>query len=437
MLDSAGKNKSYKVLYSKLTFVLVGILIFRLGAHIPVPGVDFDKLSDFFNTSGGSMISLFNMFSGGAFSKLTVFALGVMPYISSSIIMQLFTVSLPKFQQLKKEGDIGRRKITRYTRLGTLIIGLVQSFGVSKWLISQGLALDTSALTSFTVILTITTGTVFLMWVGEQITEHGIGNGVSLLIFSGIVSRFPGAIGQISEQVHQGQISGFFMFLVTCLALALVFFVVFFELSQRKIPITYAKQMGIQQGTGSQTHLPLKLNMAGVIPAIFASTLILLPMSLAGFFSHYKHFTWLTKVSYFISPGQPLNVLLYLVSIFFFSFFYTSLVFNPKETADNLKRSGAIIPGIRPGQPTASYIDSVMERITYIGASYLALVILLPQWIMLSWHMPFMFGGASMLIAVVVLIDFINQIQSHLLTSKYDNLSKVKKGGKKNLGILH
>ena len=430
------KSNNLKPLYQKLVFVLIGILIFRLGAHIPVPGVDFEKLADFFKTSGGSMISLFNMFSGGAFSKLTVFALGVMPYISSSIIMQLFTVSVPMFQQIKKEGEIGRRKITRYTRIGTLLIGLIQSFGVNKWLISQGLCIDTTALNSFIVILTITTGTMFLMWIGEQITEHGIGNGVSLIIFSGIVSRLPGAIGQVIEQVHQGQLSGLLIILVSLVVLGIVYFIVFFELSQRKIPITYAKQSRVGSTSG-QTHLPLKLNMSGVIPAIFASSIILLPISLAGFFSHYNHFQWLSKVSYLLSPGQPLNILLYLVSIYFFSFFYTSLVFNPKETADNLKKSGAIIPGIRPGSPTADYIDSVMERITYIGATYLALVILLPQWLMLSWHMPFMFGGASMLIIVVVLIDFINQIQSHLLTTKYDNFRKSKKDGKKNLGLLH
>ena len=433
MALASGKHSA---LISKLTFLFIGILIFRLGAHIPVPGVDFDKLSEVFNNSGNSLIGLFNMFSGGAFSKLTIFALGVMPYISSSIIMQLFTVSVPTFQQMKKDGELGRRRITRYTRIGTLLIALVQAFGVSKWLTSKGLCIDPGMLTSYMVIITITTGTLFLMWVGEQITEHGIGNGVSLIIFSGIVSRFPGAIGQIIEQLHQGQMSGFFVLILVCLLIALVCFVVFMELSQRKIPITYAKQSRIGT-TSDHTHLPLKINMAGVIPAIFASSIILLPISIAGFFSHYPGLSWLSKISYYLSPGQPLNILFYVVSIFFFSFFYTSLVSNPRETASNLKRSGAIIPGIRPGEPTAKYIDAVMERVTYIGSSYLCLVILCPQWLMMAWHMPFMFGGASMLIVVVVLIDFINQVQSQLLSSKYDVLKKTKSGSNRKLGLLH
>lgn len=429
-------NSKHKALYSKLLFLLIGILIFRLGAHVPVPGIDFAKLADEFKNSGNSLIGLFNMFSGGAFSKLTIFALGVMPYISASIIMQLFSVSVPKFQQMKKEGEIGRRRITRYTRIGTLAIALIQSFGVSKWLLAKDLCIAPGFLTSFLIISTITTGTMFLMWVGEQITEHGIGNGVSLIIFSGIVSRFPAVIGQVIEQVHQGQMSGFFVLILGILLAVLVCFVVFVETSQRRIPITYAKQsrVGI---TSDQTHLPLKLNMAGVIPAIFASSIILLPISLAGFFSHYPALSWLSKVNFYLAPGQPLNILFYVVSIFFFSFFYTSLVSNPKETASNLKRSGAIIPGIRPGVPTANYIDAVMERVTYIGSSYLCLVILLPQWLMLSWHMPFMFGGASMLIVVVVLIDFINQVQSHLLTTKYDVLKNSKSSSNKNLGLLH
>lgn len=433
MLGSVSKHKN---LFAKLIFLLVGILIFRLGAHIPVPGVDFDKLAEVFNNSGNSLIGLFNMFSGGAFSKLTIFALGVMPYISSSIIMQLFSVSVPYFQQLKKDGEAGRRRMTRYTRIGTLFIALVQSFGVSKWLAVKGLCIDPGMLTSYLVVVTITTGTLFLMWVGEQITEHGIGNGVSLIIFSGIVSRFPSVIGQIFEQMHQGQMSGFFVIVLGIMLCALVGFVVFMELSQRKIPITYAKQSRHGAMT-DQTHLPLKLNMAGVIPAIFASSIILLPISIAGFFSHYKSLTWLAKINYYLAPGQPLNVLFYIASIFFFSFFYTSLVSNPKETASNLKRSGAIIPGIRPGEPTAKYIDSVMERVTYIGASYLCFVILLPQWLMMSWHMPFMFGGASMLIVVVVLIDFINQVQSHLLSTKYDVFKKSKSDASKKLGLLH
>lgn len=427
---------NYNALISKLVFLLVGILIFRFGAHIPVPGVDFDKLSEVFKSSGNSLIGLFNMFSGGSFSRLTIFALGVMPYISSSIIMQLLSVSMPYFQQLKKEGEIGKRRITRYTRIFTLMIALVQSVGISKWLTAKGLCIDPGFLSTYLVVITITTGTMFLMWIGEQITEHGIGNGVSLIIFSGIVSRLPSFIGQVFEQIHQGQMSFFFILILMILGTALIGFIVFMELSQRRIPITYAKQAKVGSHV-SQSHLPLKLNMAGVIPAIFASSLILLPISIAGFFSHYNHLNWLNKVSYLLSPGQPLNILLYLVSIFFFSFFYTSLVSNPKETASNLKRSGAIIPGIRPGNPTAEYIDSVMERITYIGASYLSFVILMPQWIMLSWHVPFMFGGASMLIVVVVLIDFINQVQSHVLSNRYDTLKKGKSGSKKHLGLLH
>ncbi len=432
-------NASMQALKSKLFFVLAGIVIFRVGAHVPVPGVDLDKLSEVFNQHQGGMLGLFNMFSGGSLSRLTVFALGVMPYISASIIMQLMSVSLPTIQQLKKEGDRGRRKINRYTRFLTLFIGFFQAVGITKWLAYQHISLDSSFSFYAIACITLTTGTIFLMWLGEQMTEHGIGNGVSLLIFAGIVSRFPGALGQIVEQVHQGQMHGLTLILLAIFIAVVLCFVVYMERAQRRIPITHMKkQRGNKLMGGHQSHLPLKINMAGVIPPIFASSIILLPTTLANFFGHGMHMPWLLRLDFWMAPGQPLYIAFTAAAIIFFSFFYTALVFNPKETADNLKKSGALIPGIRPGGPTKDYINAVMERLTLSGSIYLCLVALLPQFLIMAWHVPFYFGGTSLLIVVVVLMDFITQVQTHLMTQKYQSLMKGdKQNGASNLGLLH
>lgn len=417
----------------RLLFVLVGIVVYRIGAHIPVPGLDPQRLADLFNTQKGGILGLFNMFSGGALQRLTIFALGVMPYISSSIIIQLFTSIVPHLEQLKKEGESGRRKINQYTRYGTLFLAFFQALGISKYLTSMGIVLVPGFYFYFVATVTLATGTMFLVWLGEQMTERGIGNGISLLIFAGIVSRFPAAIGQVMTQVRQGQMQVISLLILLVLVTVVTGAVVFIERGQRRITVNYARhQVGNRIYSAQSSHLPLKVNMAGVIPPIFASSIILFPATLAQWFGHGKGMTWLSQLGLALSMGQPLYMISYAAAIVFFSFFYTALVFNPKETAENLKKSGAFLPGIRPGLNTASYIDLVMTRLTFFGAIYIVIISLLPDILMFGWHMPFYFGGTSLLIVVVVLMDFMAQIQSHLLSHQYDSLLKktrLKKNG--------
>jgi preprotein translocase subunit SecY len=411
----------------RLFFVLIAILIYRIGAHIPVPGINPEKLADLFRREQGGILGMFNMFSGGALQRFTVFALNVMPYISASIIIQLFSVISPKLEQLKKEGEAGRRKIAQYTRYGTLIIAAFQGFGISRWLVSNGIVLNPGLVFYLVATITLVSGTMFLMWLGEQMTERGVGNGISLIIFAGIVSRFPQAIAELVGQVRQGQMQILSLFLLLVLVLAITAFVVFMERAQRRIPVNYARrQQGRKIYAAQSSHLPLKINMAGVIPPIFASSIILFPATIAQWFASVPGMGWLTQVGLLMSPGQgqPLYFLLDSLSIIFFCFFYTALVFNPKETAENLKKSGAFILGMRPGEQTANYIDLVMTRLTLVGALYLAMVSLLPEFFIAIWHVPFYFGGTSLLIVVVVLMDFIAQVQAHLMSHQYESIMK-------------
>jgi preprotein translocase subunit SecY len=425
-------------LKQRLLFVLLGIIVYRIGAHVPVPGLNPERLAQLFSQQQNTIIGLFNMFSGGALSRLTVFAIGIMPYISSSIIVQLFTNIIPALEQLKKEGESGRRKINQYTRYGTLVLATFQSLGMAKWLVSNGIALTPGFIFYFTATVTLVTGTMFLMWLGEQMTERGVGNGISLIIFAGIASRLPSALGQVFEQVREGQMQALSLIVIMGIVLLVTAFVVFVERGQRRIKVNYAQRVqGRQQYAAQSSHLPLKINMAGVIPPIFASSIILLPATLAQWFGKGKYMSWLGDLGLALSPGEPLYLALYTLAIVFFAFFYTALVFNPKETADNLKKSGAFVPGIRPGGQTARYIDDVMTRLTMMGALYLVLVCLLPQMLMYTWHVPFYFGGTSLLIIVVVIMDFIAQIQSHLLSQQYESLmKKANMKGKKLSGLL-
>lgn len=365
------------------------------------------------------------MFSGGALSRMTIFALGVMPYISSSIIVQMYSQISPKMQALRKEGEAGRRKINQYTRYGTVILSLLQSAFMTKWLVSSGTVINPNLGFYFTAIVTLVTGTMFLMWLGEQMTERGVGNGISLIIFASIASRFPAAIGQVFTQVRQGQMSVLILLLLIAVIVLVTLVVVFFERAQRRITINYAKrQQGRKLYAAQSSHLPLKINMAGVIPVIFAQSIILFPGAVAKFMSSVKGLGWLNDVSLALSYGQPAYIVVFAIAVIFFSFFYTALVFNPKETADNLKKSGAFIPGIRPGEQTANYIDKVMTRLTLVGSVYLALVALLPQFLILAWNVPFYFGGTSLLIVVVVIMDFMAQVQAHLMSHQYESLMK-------------
>ena len=421
----------------RLLFVLIGIIVYRIGAHIPVPGINPQRLADLFRHQEGGILGLFNMFSGGALSRLTVFALGVMPYISSSIIMQLFTVVSPKLEQLKKEGEAGRRKINQYTRYGTLILAAFQAVGISKWLASEGIVLNPSFSFYFIATLTLVTGTMFLMWLGEQMTERGIGNGISLIIFSSIVSRFPSAIAAVSQQVRQGQMEVISLLVLVAMVLAVTAFVVYMERAQRRITVNYAKrQQGRKIYAAQSSHLPLKINMSGVIPPIFASSIILFPATIAQWFGHTQGLTWLNSVSLALQPGQPLYLIFFASAIIFFCFFYTAIIFNPKETADNLKKSGAFIPGIRPGDQTAKYIDTVMTRLTFVGAIYLTCVALLPEFLIIAWHVPFYFGGTSLLIVVVVLMDFIAQVQAHLMSHQYESIMKKSHLKGRGIGLI-
>ncbi|MBC7755079.1 MAG: preprotein translocase subunit SecY [Bdellovibrio sp.] len=423
LLASVGKMGELK---SRLWFVLGALVVYRLGAHIPVPGIDPTALKQLFDSQSGGILGMFNMFSGGALSRFTVFALGIMPYISSSIIMQLVSVVSPKMEALKKEGEAGRRTITKYTRYGTVLLATFQALGIAIALEGQaGLVLDPGFAFRLTAVVTLVSGTMFLMWLGEQITERGIGNGISIIIFAGIVAGLPHAIGSTIELANTGAFSiplVIFLFVAVILVTALVVFV---ERGQRKITVNYAKrQVGNKVYGGQTTHLPLKLNMAGVIPPIFASSIILFPATLAGWFGSSEKMHWLKDVSGVLSPGQPIYIFFFAAAIIFFCFFYTALVFNPKETADNLKKSGAFVPGIRPGDQTAKYIDKIMGRLTLIGAIYITLVCLLPEFLRLKFNTPFYFGGTSLLIIVVVTMDFMTQVQSHLMSHQYEGLLK-------------
>ncbi len=432
-VGAAGK---YSDLKQRLLFVLGALIVYRIGAHIPVPGIDPAVLADLFKSQQGGILGMFNMFSGGALERFTVFALGIMPYISASIIMQLMTVVSPQLEQLKKEGEAGRKKITQYTRYGTVALALFQGIGISIALEAQpGLVIDPSMMFRITTVITLVTGTLFLMWVGEQITERGIGNGISIIIFSGIVAGLPHAIGGTLELTRTGAFSIPLVIMLFIAAIAVTGFVVFVERGQRKILVNYAKrQVGRQIVGGQSSHLPLKLNMSGVIPPIFASSIILFPATLAGWFGSSENMTWLKDVGSTLSPGQPLYVMFYAAAIIFFCFFYTALVFNPKETADNLKKSGAFVPGIRPGDQTAKYIDRIMARLTLAGALYITLVCLLPEFLIVKWNVPFYFGGTSLLIIVVVTMDFMTQVQSYLMSHQYESL--LKKANFKGGGIL-
>lgn len=423
LFGAVGKMSELK---SRLLFVLGALVVYRLGAHIPVPGIDPNVLAQLFESQSGGILGMFNMFSGGALSRFTVFALGIMPYISASIIMQLLTVVSPQLEQLKKEGESGRRKITKYTRYGTLVLATFQGLGISIALEGQaGLVLDPGLMFRLTTVITLVSGTMFLMWLGEQITERGIGNGISIIIFAGIVAGLPSAIGGTLELARTGAFSIPLVLFLFAAAILVTAFVVFVERGQRKITVNYAKrQVGRKVFGGQSTHLPLKLNMAGVIPPIFASSIILFPATLAGWFGSGENMSWLKDIGSTLSPGQPLYVILYATAIVFFCFFYTALVFNPKETADNLKKSGAFVPGIRPGEQTAKYIDRIMARLTLVGAVYITTVCLLPEILIVKWNVPFYFGGTSLLIIVVVTMDFMAQVQSYMMSHQYESLLK-------------
>jgi preprotein translocase subunit SecY len=424
--NQLAKSGKFGDLRRRIIFLILALVVYRVGAHIPVPGIDPVALQQLFKGQSGGILNLFNMFSGGALSRFTVFALGIMPYISASIIMQLMTYVVPSLEAIKKEGEAGRRKITQYTRYGTLVLAIFQSLGIALALEgSQGLVLSPGFGFRMTAVVSLVAGTMFLMWLGEQITERGLGNGISILIFAGIVAGLPSAIGGLFELVRTGAMS-----IVACLFILLVvvgvtFAVVFVERGQRKILVNYAKrQVGNKVYGGQSSHLPLKLNMSGVIPPIFASSIILLPATIVGWFATGEGLRWLKDLSGALSPGQPVYVLLYAAMIVFFCFFYTALVFNSRETADNLKKSGAFIPGIRPGEQTAKHIDRILGRLTLAGAVYITAVCLLPEFLVLKYNVPFYFGGTSLLIIVVVTMDFWAQVQSYVMSQQYESLLK-------------
>jgi preprotein translocase subunit SecY len=421
-----GKLGRLTELKQRLLFVLGAIIVFRIGTFIPVPGINPEMLEKLFNEQSGTILAMFNMFSGGALERLSVFAIGIMPYISAAIIMQLMTAVSPKLEQLRKEGETGRRKITQYTRYGTLGLATFQATGVAIALESQqNLVIDPGLAFRITAVMTLVTGAMFLMWLGEQVTERGIGNGISIIIYAGIVAGLPSAIGGTLELARQGQLHVLTTLLLFTVVLLVTAFVVFVERGQRRITVNYAKrQIGNKLYAGQSSHLPLKVNMAGVIPPIFASSIILFPATLGGWFGSAEGMTWLKDLSQTLSPGQPLYVLCYAIAIIFFCFFYTALVFNPKEIADNLKKSGAFIPGVRPGKQTADYLDKVMSRLTLASAIYMTAVCLLPEFLILQWSVPFYFGGTSLLIIVVVTMDFMAQVQAHLMSHQYDGLMK-------------
>jgi preprotein translocase subunit SecY len=423
---SIGNTDKYGDLRRRLVFLLLALVVYRLGAHIPVPGIDPNQLQQLFKGQQGGILNLFNMFSGGALSRFTVFALGIMPYISASIIMQLLTYVLPSLEQLKKEGEAGRRKITQYTRYGTLGLALFQSLGIALALeASAGLVIAPGFGFRMTAMVSLTAGTMFLMWLGEQITERGLGNGISILIFAGIAAGLPNSIGGLLELVRTGAMSILVALVIVVVVGLVTYFVVFVERGQRKILVNYARrQVGNKVYGGQSSHLPLKLNMAGVIPPIFASSIILLPATVVSWFSSGDSMRWLKDIAAMLAPGQPIYVMLYAGAIVFFCFFYTALVFNSRETADNLKKSGAFVPGIRPGDHTAKYIDKILVRLTLAGAVYITFVCLLPEFLILKYNVPFYFGGTSLLIIVVVTMDFMAQVQNYMMSQQYDSLLK-------------
>ncbi len=420
------KTDKYGDLRRRLIFLLLALIVYRIGTHIPVPGINPDQLTQLFNGQQGGILSLFNMFSGGALSRFSIFALGIMPYISASIIMQLMSYVVPSMEALKKEGESGRRKITQYTRYGTLGLAIFQSMGIALALESSaGLVNDPGIVFRVTSMVSLTAGTMFLMWLGEQITERGLGNGISIIIFSGIAAGLPSSIGGLLELVRTGAMSIIIALLIVVLVGLVTYFVVFVERGQRKILVNYARrQVGNKVYGGQSSHLPLKLNMAGVIPPIFASSIILLPSTVVSWFSKGESMNWLKDISAALSPGQPIYVMLYALAIIFFCFFYTALVFNSRETADNLKKSGGFIPGIRPGDQTARFIDKILLRLTFAGAIYITFVCLLPEFLILKYNVPFYFGGTSLLIIVVVTMDFMAQVQNYLMSQQYESLLK-------------
>ena len=420
------KTGKFGDLRRRLVFLLLALVVYRIGAHIPVPGINPDQLAQLFQGQQGGILSLFNMFSGGALSRFTVFALGIMPYISASIIMQLMTYVIPTFEQLKKEGEAGRRKITQYTRYGTLGLAMFQSFSIAVALESSaGLVTAPGFGFRITAMISLTAGSMFLMWLGEQITERGLGNGISILIFSGIAAGLPNAIGGLLELVRTGAMNVLVAMFIVAVVVLVTYFVVFVERGQRKILVNYARrQVGNKVYGGQSSHLPLKLNMAGVIPPIFASSIILLPATIVSWFSSAESMRWLKDIAGMLSPGQPIYTLFYASAIVFFCFFYTALVFNSRETADNLKKSGAFIPGIRPGEQTARYIDKILLRLTLAGAVYITFVCLLPEILILKYNVPFYFGGTSLLIIVVVTMDFMAQVQNYMMSQQYESLLK-------------
>mgnify|MGYP000470457469 FL=1 len=428
--NQIAKTGKFGDLRRRLVFLLLALVVYRAGAHIPVPGIDPDQLKQLFNGQQGGILSLFNMFSGGALSRFTVFALGIMPYISASIVMQLLTYVLPAFEQLKKEGEAGRRKITQYTRFGALGLAIFQSLGIAIALeASAGLVINPGMGFRMTAVVSLTAGTMFLMWLGEQITERGLGNGISILIFAGIAAGLPSAMGGLFELVRTGAMNPLVSLLIIAVVVLVTYFVVFVERGQRKILVNYARrQVGNKVYGGQSSHLPLKLNMAGVIPPIFASSIILLPATVINWFSSGETNSAVVRffkdVASTLTPGQPIYVMFYAAAIIFFCFFYTALVFNSRETADNLKKSGAFIPGIRPGDQTARYIDKILLRLTLAGAAYITFVCLLPEFLILKYNVPFYFGGTSLLIIVVVTMDFMAQVQNYLMSQQYESLLK-------------
>jgi preprotein translocase subunit SecY len=433
--NQIAKNGKFGDLRRRLMFLLLALVVYRIGAHIPVPGIDPAQLQQFFKGQEGGILNLINMFSGGALSRFTIFALGIMPYISASIIMQLLAYVVPAFEQMKKEGESGRRKITQYTRYGTLGLALFQTISIALALESSpGMVIEPGFGFRATAVISLTAGTMFLMWLGEQITERGLGNGISILIFAGIAAGLPNAVGGLLELVRTGAMNILVAIVIVAVVIGVTYFVVFVERGQRKILVNYARrQVGNKVYGGQSSHLPLKLNMAGVIPPIFASSIILLPATLVSWLSTGDSMRWLKDIAGMLTPGQPIYVMFYAAAIVFFCFFYTALVFNSRETADNLKKSGAFVPGIRPGDQTAKYIDKILLRLTFAGAIYITFVCLLPEFLILKYNVPFYFGGTSLLIIVIVTMDFMAQVQNYMMSQQYDSLLK-KANFKSSLG---
>lgn len=429
-ISSLKSGSKFGDLRRRLIFLVLALIVYRIGTHIPVPGIDPDQLAELFNSQSGGILGMFNLFSGGALSRFSVFALGIMPYISASIIMQLTTIVVPTLEAMKKDGQAGQRKITQYTRYGTLVLATFQAFGIAIALEAQpGLVIDPSFLFRLNTVVTLVTGTMFLMWLGEQITERGLGNGISIIIFGGIAAGLPSALGGLFELVRTGSMSTLSAIFIVVIVGSVTYFVVFVERGQRRVLVNYAKrQVGNKVYGGQSSHLPLKLNMAGVIPPIFASSIILFPATIAGWFTAGESTNSVTlfikDLAATLAPGQPVYILMYMLAIIFFCFFYTAMVFNSRETADNLKKSGAFVPGIRPGDQTARYIDKILTRLTLMGAAYMVLVCLLPEFLVLRWNVPFYFGGTSLLIIVVVTMDFMAQVQSYVMQQQYDSLLK-------------